>query len=180
MSEDSKQGSSAEIPNGEYTSGGCPFHICSCDLIEQIEPANEARHRCILTLVDYATRFPEAVPLKRIDTKTVAEALVDIYSCLSVPEEILSDQRTQFISDCMKEVCRLLGVTRSTTTPYHPMCNSLVEKFNGTLKKMLNLGCAMRSQSSGTDTSTLYSLHIGKCLRIQPILPCRSLCIVRL
>ena len=32
----------------------------------------------------------------------------------------------------MKEVCRLLGVT-----PYHPICNGLVQKFNGTLKKML-------------------------------------------
>ena len=85
-----------------------------------------------MTLVDYVTRYPEAAPLKRIDTKTVAEALVDIYSRLGVPEEILSDQGTQFISDCMKEVCRFLGVTQSTTTPYHPMCNGLVEKFNGT------------------------------------------------
>ncbi|KAK3786266.1 hypothetical protein RRG08_051807 [Elysia crispata] len=114
-----------------------PFKRIAVDLIGPIEPASEAGHRYILTLVDYATRYPEAVPLKRIDTETVAEALVDIYSRLSVPEEILSDQGTQFISDCMKEVCRLLGVTQSTTTPYHPMCNGLVQKFNGTLKKML-------------------------------------------
>ena len=33
----------------------------------------------ILTLVDYATRYPEAVPLKNIDTKTVAEGLLNIY-----------------------------------------------------------------------------------------------------
>ena len=94
-----------------------------------------------MTHVDYATRYPEAVALKRIDMETVAEALVDIYSRLGVPEEILSDQGTQFISDFMKEVCRLLGVTQSTTTPYHPMRNGLVEKFNGTLKKMLNRLC---------------------------------------
>ena len=41
----------------------------------------------------------------------------------------------------MKEVCRLLGVTQSTAIPYHPMCNGLVEKFNGTLKKMLKVLC---------------------------------------
>ena len=64
---------------------------------------------------------------------------MDIYSRIGVPEEILSDQGTQFISDCMKEVCRLLGVTQSTTTPYHPMCNGLVEKFNGTLKMLKKL-----------------------------------------
>ncbi|RUS72103.1 hypothetical protein EGW08_020129 [Elysia chlorotica] len=118
-----------------------PFKRVAVDLIGPIEPASEAGHRYILTLVDYATRYPEAVPLRRIDTETVAEALVDIYSRLGVPEEILSDQGTQFISDCMREVCRLLGVTQSTTTPYHPMCNGLVEKFNGTLKKMLKRLC---------------------------------------
>ena len=37
-------------------------------------------HRYILTLVDYATRYPEAVPLKNIDTETVAEALLNMYT----------------------------------------------------------------------------------------------------
>ncbi|RUS70944.1 hypothetical protein EGW08_021289 [Elysia chlorotica] len=74
-----------------------PFKRVAVDLIGPIEPASEAGHRYILTLVDYATRYPEAVPLRRIDTETVAEALVDIYSRLGVPEEILSDQGTQFI-----------------------------------------------------------------------------------
>ncbi|KAK3753561.1 hypothetical protein RRG08_028616 [Elysia crispata] len=62
-----------------------PFKRVAVDLIGPIEPASEAGHRYILTLVDYATRYPEAVPLRRIDTETVAEALVDIYSPLGVP-----------------------------------------------------------------------------------------------
>ena len=37
-------------------------------------------------------------------TETAAEALVDIFSHLGVPEEILSDLDTQFVSECMKEV----------------------------------------------------------------------------
>ncbi|KAK3762630.1 hypothetical protein RRG08_051811 [Elysia crispata] len=137
MSEDVSKGTVQKAPMENIPVVFVPFKRIAVDLIGPIEPASEAGHRYILTLVDYATRYPEAVPLKRIDTETVAEALVDIYSRLSVPEEILSDQGTQFISDCMKEVCRLLGVTQSTTTPYHPMCNGLVQKFNGTLKKML-------------------------------------------
>ncbi|GFO39480.1 Zinc finger protein [Plakobranchus ocellatus] len=103
---------------------------------------SEAGHRFILTLVDYATRFAEAVPLRKIDTESVAEALVDIYSRLGVPEEVLSDQGTQFISDCMKEVCRLLGIKQKTTTPYHPMCNGLVERFNATRKTCLRRLCS--------------------------------------
>ena len=69
-----------------------PFKHVAVDLIGHIEPASEAGQRYILTLVDYATRYPEAVLLKRINTETVAEALVDIYRRLGVPEEILSYQ----------------------------------------------------------------------------------------
>ncbi|GFO16833.1 Zinc finger protein [Plakobranchus ocellatus] len=80
-----------------------PFKRVAMDLIGPINPPSEAGHRFILTLVDYATRFAEAVPLRKIDTESVAEALVDIYSRPGVPEEMLSDQGMQFISDCMKE-----------------------------------------------------------------------------
>ena len=69
-----------------------PVVDVAVDLIGLIEPASEAGQRYILTLVDYATRYPEAVLLKRINTETVAEALVDIYRRLGVPEEILSYQ----------------------------------------------------------------------------------------
>ena len=90
-----------------------------------------------MTLVYYATRYPEAVPFKNIETEAVAEALLDIYSRLGIPEEVLSDLGTQFVSKCMEEVSRLLSIKPPTATRYHPICNGLVERFDGTLKKML-------------------------------------------
>lgn len=119
-----------------------PFKRVAVDLIGPVHPPSEDGHRYILTLIDFTTRYPEAIPLKNIDTVTVAEALVDMYSRLGVPEEILSDLGTQFVSECMGEVARLLSMRRLTTTPYHPMCNGLVEKFNGTLKTMLRRLCS--------------------------------------
>jgi len=77
-----------------------PFKRVAIHLVGPISPPSEAGHRYILTLVDFATRYPEAVPLKNINTETVAEALVDIFSRLGVPEEILSDLGTQFVSEC--------------------------------------------------------------------------------
>ena len=47
-----------------------------------------AGHRYILTLVDYTTRYPEAVPLNKINTKAVAEALLNIYSKVDIPKEV--------------------------------------------------------------------------------------------
>ena len=75
-----------------------PFKRVAIDLVGPISPPSEDGHRYILTLVDFATRYPEAVPLKNIETETVAEALVDIFSRLGVPEEISSDLGTQFVS----------------------------------------------------------------------------------
>ncbi|GFR70659.1 zinc finger protein [Elysia marginata] len=46
------------------------------------------------------------------------------------------------MSDCMKEVCRLLGIKQKATTPYHPMCNGLVGRFNATLKTYLRRLCS--------------------------------------
>ncbi|KAK7097946.1 hypothetical protein V1264_004849 [Littorina saxatilis] len=119
-----------------------PFKRVAIDPIGEIKPPSEEGHRWVLTLVDYATRYPEAVPLKKIDTETVAEALVDIFSRIGVPEEILTDLGTQFVSECMEEVNRLLSIRHLTTTAYHPMCNGLVEKFNATLKSTLKKLCS--------------------------------------
>ena len=119
-----------------------PFKRVSIDIIGKIYPPSEKGHQFILTMMDHASRYPDAVPLKNIDTETVAEALVDMFSRVGVPEEVLSDLGTQFTSDCMKEVSRLLSIRQLTTSPYHPMCNGLVERFNGTLKQMLKRLCA--------------------------------------
>ena len=136
------KGSVPKVPLEKMPLIDKPFTRVAIDLVGPIGPPSEDGHRYILTLVDFATRYPEAVPLKNIDTETVAEALVDIFSRLGVPEEILSDLGTQFVSECMKEVTRLLSIKQLTTTPYHPMCNGLTEKFNGTMKSMLKRLCS--------------------------------------
>ena len=48
----------------------------------------------------------------------------------------------QFVSDCMREVTRLLSIKQLITTPYQPMCTGLTEKFNRTMKSMLKRLCS--------------------------------------
>ncbi|XP_063590436.1 uncharacterized protein LOC134767369 [Penaeus indicus] len=135
------KGKVSKVRLGDMPLIGEPFSRMAVDLVGPLEPRSSNGSRYILTAVDYATRYPEAVALPSIDTPTVAEALVTIFSRVGVPREILSDRGTQFTSDIMKEVYRLLSIQSLTTTPYHAMCNGLVEKFNGTLKKMLKRMC---------------------------------------
>ncbi|KAK7101623.1 hypothetical protein V1264_019974 [Littorina saxatilis] len=114
-----------------------PFQRVGIDLVGPIQPVSDTGYRYILTLVDYASRYPEAVPLKRIDTESVAEALMGIFSRLGIPGEILSDQGSQFTSELFQAVMKLLSVHQIHSTPYHAQTNGLVERFNGTLKTML-------------------------------------------
>ena len=104
------KGSVPKLPPQKMPLIDKPFKRVPIDLVGPISPPSEEGHRYILTLVDFATRYPEAVPLKTIDTENVAEALVNIFSRLGVAEEILSDLGTQFVSDCMKEVTPLLSI----------------------------------------------------------------------
>lgn len=136
-----KKGTVRKVPLQRTPIIDTPFKRCAVDLIGPIHPPSEKGHRYVLTLVDYATRYPEAVPLKEISSPIVAEALLDIYSRVGIPEEVISDQGTQFVSEYMKEFSRLLGTKQLPTTPYHAMANGLVERFNGTLKSMLKKLC---------------------------------------
>ena len=52
-----------------------PFKIVAVDIVGSIAPPSEAGHRYILTLVDYATRYPEAVPVKKITTEAITVEL---------------------------------------------------------------------------------------------------------
>jgi len=75
-----------------------PFKRVVVDNVGPIYPASDQGNRYLLTLVDYATRYPEVTPLKNIDTETVAEALVSMFSNIGIPCEILSDNGAQFVS----------------------------------------------------------------------------------
>ncbi|GFO27803.1 Zinc finger protein [Plakobranchus ocellatus] len=81
-----KKGTVPRVPLEQVPLTHTPFKRVAIDLRGPVNPPSEAGHRFILTLVDYATRFAEAVPLHKIDT----ESVVDIYSRLGVPEEVLS------------------------------------------------------------------------------------------
>ena len=121
-----------------------PFKRVAVDIVGPIEPRSDKKSRYILTIIDYATRYPEAVALPSIETERVAEALVEMFSRVGIPDEMLTDCGSQFTAEVMKEVSRLLLLQQLTTTPYHPVCNGLVERFHATLKQMLRRMCAER------------------------------------
>ena len=59
-----KKGIVKEVPLGSMPLINMPFKRVAVDIVGPIAPPSEAGHRYILTLVDYTTRYPEAVPLE--------------------------------------------------------------------------------------------------------------------
>ena len=139
-----QKGKVGKVPLGRMPLIEQPFQRVNIDLVGPIHPVSDAGNRYIVTLIDLATRYPEAKAVPNIETVTVAEALIDIYSRVGIPREVLSDMGTQFTSDLMREISRLLSIKQKFCTPYHPLTSGAVERWNGTLKQMLKRMCSER------------------------------------
>ncbi|KAL2095370.1 hypothetical protein ACEWY4_010089 [Coilia grayii] len=92
----------------------------------------------VLVITDHFTRLAQAFACKNQSARQVAKVLWEKYFCVyGFPERIHSDQGPSFESELIAELLRLSGVRRSHTTPYHPMGNGSVERFNRTLGNMI-------------------------------------------
>ena len=118
-----QKGRVSKVPLGKLPLIDTPFKRVAVDIVGPMEPRSEKRNRCILTMIDYATRYPEAVALPSIETERVAKVLVELFSRVGIPDKMLTDCGSQFTGEVLKEVSILLSLQQLATTPYHPMCN---------------------------------------------------------
>lgn len=86
-----------------------PFQRIAMDLVGPL-PRSRSGNKYILVICDYATRYPEAIPLRSIDAEHIAEELIKVFSRVGVPKEILTDQGSNFTSQLLAEVYRLLHI----------------------------------------------------------------------
>ena len=88
----------------------------------------------ILIAMDYTNKWPEAFVLKNT---TIMDCLIELTARVRIPEEILTDSGTNFMSKVMKQFCQTTGVHQIRTSPYHPQMDGMVGTFNSTLKRLL-------------------------------------------
>lgn len=79
--------------------------------------------------------------LSNVKTKLLKELQrgygMDFFCIYGFPQHIHSDQGANFESELLAELLELSGVGKSHTSPYHPMGNGAVERFNRTLGNTL-------------------------------------------
>ena len=115
-----------------------PYERVALDILGPL-PETSNQNKYILVVGDYFSKWTESFPLPNQEAKTVARVLVEEWVCrFGAPRSIHSDQGRNFESTLFREMCQLLNIHKTRTTPYHPESNGLIERFNRTLLSMLS------------------------------------------
>ena len=146
-----------------------PLELVHMDYLS-LEPS-KGNIENVLVITDHFTRYALAYPSKTQTAQATARILWDNFIChYGFPEKFISDQGRNFESDLIKELCKIAGVKKIHTTPYHPQGNGQCERFNSTLCNMLgtlsdeeksdwksHLGCMTHAYNCTKHASTTYS-----------------------
>ena len=116
---------------------GEPFEKVAFDMVGPL-PRTASGNRYILTMMCLFTKYPEAIPLRRVDNITVLEAILEIFARHGVPKTIRTDQGTVFMSQLTKQLCKTLEIDRVRTSPYHPQSDGALERWHACLKGTLS------------------------------------------
>ena len=115
---------------------GVPLERVAIDLLGPL-PETKSGSKYIVVIIDYFTKWVEAIPSSNIKAETVANALIKDFICrFGVPKEIHTDQGPQFESDLFRCLCLYLQIDKTRTSPFHPQSDGMVERFNRTLEDM--------------------------------------------
>lgn len=112
-----------------------PMELVCMDFLS-LEPDSH-NTKDVLVITDHFTKYAIAIPTKDQKATTVARCLWEQFLVhYGFPERLHSDQGRDFESLIIKELCTLVGIKKTRTSPYHPRGNP-VERFNRTLLSML-------------------------------------------
>ena len=78
--------------------------------------------------------------MKKTTTEATICELRQLFSCYCLPEQVVSDNGPQFVSEEFKAFLKSNGIKHICCSPYHPFSIGVVEHFVQTFKK------AMRAQ----------------------------------
>ena len=122
-----------------------PVYVCNpmekiaLDILGPL-PVTEAENRYVVVISDNFTCWSEAFPLPNQEATTVAKKLTEDWIFrFGAPYSIHTDQGRNFESKLFAELCELLDVRKTRTSPYHPQSDGLVERLNRTILMMLSI-----------------------------------------
>ena len=100
--------------------------------IDIVGPNNSVPYtsRFAITLIDYYSKWPEVAFASTVTTDSIIDFLLSIFSREGYPEELVSDNGSQFISVQFRQFLAERNIKHTTSAIYHPEGNSEIERFN--------------------------------------------------
>ena len=136
-----------------------PFSRILIDCVGPL-PRTKSENEYLLTIMCTSTRFPEAIPLRNIKTKSIIKALIKIFTFVGLPKSVQSDQGSNFMSGIFQQVMHELGIKQYRSSAYHPESQGALERFHQTLKNMISQGhIALILKKIGMRASICYYLQ---------------------
>ncbi|GFS01044.1 zinc finger protein [Elysia marginata] len=135
-----KKGIVPRVPLEKVPLVDTPFKRVATDIVGPINPPSEAGHRFILTLIDYATGYAEAVPLRTIDTEIVAEALRLPDTLKIAREELEKAQVRQKHYYDRTAKCRKFSVGKKVLVLLPTDSNKLLMQWKGPFEVVATVG----------------------------------------
>lgn len=131
-----KCGNNMNVPKRKMHSE-YPFQAVSVDITGPLPPTKKG-NRFILAIIDNYTRFPVLIPLSSQTSFEVTTAIQNHWFYLfGSPDCIHSDRGTSFLSKEMSDLMKKWNVKHTTSSPYYPQGNSIVERLFKTVKDMI-------------------------------------------
>ena len=92
----------------------------------------------ILLVVDFVSKWVEAIPTRTNDAKVVASFLCShIFTRFGTPRALITDGGTRFYNKLVDNVLKKYGVRHRTALAYHPLTNGQVEVSHRETKSIL-------------------------------------------
>ena len=111
-----------QLPKGPWVKG-------AVDIVGPIES------KYLVTYIDYYSSYPEVAITRDITSKNIICILMNIFSRHGFPEEIVSDNGRQFVSQEFEQFLRSKNIKHVRSSPYYPRSNGKIERFHRYLKK---------------------------------------------
>lgn len=161
---------------------GAPWDRLATDIMGPF-PVTPRGNKYILTVTCHFTKWVEIFAIQDQTAATCANHILNDVICrYGSPLSLHSDQGRNYESDIFKELCELLEIRKTRTSPRNPKGNGQCERFNRTVLGMiksyikgeqtkwdLNLGClagAYRATPNESTTLTPNLMLLGREIRL--------------
>ena len=108
-----------------------PMQRIHCDI------AGPIKDKYYIVVIDSYSKYPEIFEVTSITSTVVINKLQEFFAHFGLPDTLVTDNGTQFVSVLFTQFCKTNNINHLTTAYYHPSSNGQAERFVDTLKRSL-------------------------------------------